>query len=176
MVQLTKKSLKKNPIYLGILFHAHPFKAISTFIIQGYAHLQYTTTFRLKIPLLSSAEHKVSCMIARKHHIFVLSCASASLPAVKVTLRSQGGRAGMMELHAYQVWQSGSIRADHRLCVSAPFRIMHHPCDTKGQRGFTTAVNSSSGSIVQNPTVEVYMGGRYQFLWKFRKQKKKPQR
>lgn len=85
-----------------------------------------------------------------------------------------GGRAGMMELRAYQVWQSGSIRADHRLCVSAPSRIMHHPCDTKGQRGFATAVNSSGGSIVQNPTVEVYMGGRYQFLRKFRKQEKKP--
>lgn len=142
--------------------------------MDTHIYHQYTTTFRLKIPLLSSAEHKVSCMIARKRRVFALSCASASLPAVKVTLRSRGGRAGMMELHAYQVWQSGSIRADHRLCVSAPSRIMHHPCDTKGQRGFATAVNSSSsGSIVQNPTVEVYMGGRYQFLRKFRKQEKK---
>lgn len=29
--------------------------------------------FRLKIPLLSSAEHRVSCMIVRKQHVFALS-------------------------------------------------------------------------------------------------------
>lgn len=133
-------------------------------LMNMHIYNPYTTAFRLKIPMLSSAEHNASCMIASKHHTFALSWASAYPPAVKVTLRSRWGRAGMMELHAYQVWQSGSIRADHRLCVSAPSRFMHHPCDTKGQRGFITTVNSSSGSVGQNPAVEGYMGGRYRFL------------
>lgn len=82
---------------------------------------------------------------------------------------------GMMELHAYQVWQSGSMRADHRLCVSARSRIMHHPCDTKGQKGFSIAVNrcSSSSSTKERSTVQVYMiGARFQFMRKFRFQKK----
>lgn len=51
---------------------------------------QYTTTYRLKILLLSSGEHKVSCMIAGKQHVFALSWVSASLSAVKVTLRVPG--------------------------------------------------------------------------------------
>lgn len=55
------------------------------------------------------------------------------------------GRVWMMELGCYEMWQSGSIKEDHHLSASALSTMIHHLCDTKGQR--FSALNSRSISI-----------------------------
>lgn len=69
------------------------------------------------------------------------------------------GRVWMMELSCYEMWQSGSIIEDHHLSASALSTMIHHLCDTKGQR--FSALNSGSISIsffqpLNNFTVTMY--------------------
>ncbi len=69
------------------------------------------------------------------------------------------GRVWMTELSCYEMWQSGSIMEDHHLSASALSTMIHHLCDTKGQR--FSALNSRSISIsffqpLNNLTVTTY--------------------
>ena len=72
-----------------------------------------------------------------------VTCISISAGAREVAAQE---RVRMMELSCYEMWQSGRIIEDHHLRSSALPIMIHHPCDTEGQR-LSPPLNSGSISI-----------------------------